>query len=227
MNDQDLNRRWVSRVSFGLAAAALTGILYGGCQRSEGVQTHSEQAPAAAKMAPASPGSDAEKSRATEPSTADGTKPVAKTEEKPEQAKKPEADADDKDKDKDKQPGGKAAVVDGALSVKRLTVTSEIKDREPVADSEFTLGDDSILAFVEMKNDADVAQKIVITFERAGAHKVGFVELEIPAHQPRWRTWAQTRNIRAAGEWTAVVSTEDGKELARTGFQVSPAVGDG
>jgi hypothetical protein len=227
MNDQDLNRRWVSRVSFGLAAAALTGLVYGGCQRGEGVQTHSERAPAAAKAAPVSPGSDAEKARATEPSTADGTNPmaktklVAKTDEKPEQAKKPEADSDDK------EPGGKAAVVDGALSVKRLTVTSEIKDREPVADSEFTLGDDSILAFVEMKNDADVAQKIVITFERAGAHKVGFVELEIPAHQPRWRTWAQTRNIRAAGEWTAVVSSEDGKELARTGFQVSPAVGDG
>jgi hypothetical protein len=122
---------------------------------------------------------------------------------------------------------GPAGVVEGALEVKRLTVTTEIKDREPVAANTFTLGEDLVLAFVELKNSADVDQKVVITFEREGAKKVGFVELTIPGNQQRWRTWGQTRNIKAPGEWTAVVSTEDGTELSRASFQVSAAVGEG
>ena len=49
---------------------------------------------------------------------------------------------------------------------------------------------------------------------------VGHVKLSVPANQPRFRTWGNTRLIRDAGHWVAVVSTADGVELGRAPFEV-------
>lgn len=216
--NEDVNRLWVSRVSFGLAAVALTAMIHGGCQRSESLETEGERVPAA-KVVPAQPASSTQLGEGTEPAVAKPSDALA-IQAEPKVTPKAEAKPDDAPPTPETIPG--------ALEVKRLTVTGEVKDREPVAQSEFTVGEGSVLAFVEMKNDADVEQKIVITFEREGSPtKVGFVELTIPGKQPRWRTWGQTRNIKAPGDWVAVVSSADGTELGRTKFQVSAPVGDG
>lgn len=206
------SRIWISRISFAVAGAAFGALVLGACQQGQ-IETQSERLPAA-KIEPAAPASETPKSGAPEP---------AKPAEATEKAEAPPKQAPEPVEKSLEVP----ATIAGALTVKRLSVTTEIKEREPVATSSLTLGKEPMLAFVEMQNEADVDQKIVVTFEREGEKKVGFVELTIPADKTRWRTWAQTRNIKAPGEWTAVVSTADGTELARTSFEVSAAVGDG
>jgi hypothetical protein len=103
--------------------------------------------------------------------------------------------------------------------VKRLNVTHAIENREPVSAADLKLGDNPILAFVELANTSTDEQRIVVTFEHAGK-SVGHVQLRVPGQSRRWRTWGQTRQIREPGEWQAVVRSEDGKELSRTTFSV-------
>jgi hypothetical protein len=212
MNENiDVQRLWVSRVSFGLAAVALTALVHGGCQRlseEEATGTTTAIEPAALKSTPQEP----------KPGILQPTEAPAKVTE----AVKPEATPKVTPKETDEaKPAPDPKELEGTLTVTRLTVTTEVKDREPVEASTFVAGTESIVAFVEMSNAADVDQKIVVTFESTDAKKVGFIELTVPKNQTRWRTWGQTRNIKRSGDWTAVVSTEAGVELSRTDFQVS------
>jgi hypothetical protein len=108
------------------------------------------------------------------------------------------------------------------LSVKRLVVTSGVKDREPVSIAEPLTSDGSpIYAFAELANPGGESENVRITFERkGGAERVGNVTLPVPAKVSRHRTWATTRFIRAAGVWEAVLWNESGGELGRTSFEV-------
>ena len=106
------------------------------------------------------------------------------------------------------------------LIVKRLVLTNAIENREPARVSGFQTGAGPIVAFIEAQNPMDDAQKIVVTFEHASGKKVGFVKLEIPQNSSRWRTWARSSHVTAAGEWNAVVRNGDGEELARQSFDV-------
>jgi hypothetical protein len=113
------------------------------------------------------------------------------------------------------------AVSTGALSVKRLVVTERIVGREPAPVETLSAGHGPIYAFAELENASPRNQKITITFEHEGSGlSVGHAELEVPAYRPRFRTWGNTRNIREPGRWQAVVRAEDGRELARTEFDV-------
>jgi hypothetical protein len=107
------------------------------------------------------------------------------------------------------------------LSLKRLVVTTAIEHREPVATSTFRAGDGPIIAFVELANPGDADNSISIGFESDSGRKVGDVELEVPAHSRRWRTWGRTRLIRQPGAWTAVVKDGSGEVLARQTFVVT------
>lgn len=109
---------------------------------------------------------------------------------------------------------------DVAPVVKRLVIASEIKEREPVELTDAKVAE-PVVAFVEFKNAEDIETGVIVTFEHEGGHKVGFVELNIPGNSPRYRTWARTRNIKKSGEWTAVVKSKSGEELARKTFQVT------
>ena len=114
----------------------------------------------------------------------------------------------------------KAAAKD-TLRVKRLVVTERIVGREPVAVESLSAGRGPIYAFAELENASSENQKITITFEHEGAGvTVGHAELEIPGNRPRFRTWGNTRNIREPGRWQAIVRSADGRELARTEFEV-------
>jgi hypothetical protein len=106
------------------------------------------------------------------------------------------------------------------FSVKRLTVTTGIENREPKEIDGFELGQSPIYAFVELSNPSDEPHEVVITFENPEGPAVGHVTLSVPANQPRWRTWGRTRMVQNAGEWNAVVKTVEGDEIVRQSFSV-------
>ncbi len=106
------------------------------------------------------------------------------------------------------------------IVVKRIVVTRAIENREPVATTEFSVGDEPVFAFLELENKSDAPAVIRVTFEHASGKTVGHVKLEVPAHQTRWRTWGKTRFIRQPGSWNAVVRSEGGEEISRKSFEV-------
>lgn len=114
----------------------------------------------------------------------------------------------------------KTDTAEGTPLVKRLIIASDVKEREPIELTDAKI-EEPVVAFIELKNSAEQDSDVVVTFEHAGGTKVGFVELKIPAKSPRYRTWARTRNIKTPGEWSAVVTSKSGEELARTTFQVA------
>ena len=107
------------------------------------------------------------------------------------------------------------------LKLKRIVVTHKIENREPVTGDDFSLGNAPVYAFVEFENSAKDARNIRVLFQNEDTKAtVGHVKLTVPAAQARFRTWGNTRMIRDAGHWVAVVSTVDGIELGRAPFEV-------
>jgi len=113
----------------------------------------------------------------------------------------------------------KEAASDARLKVKRLVVTHDVEQREPVAVDTLSTNQ-QVVAFVELANDGSDAGEVEITFEQEGKPAVGHIKLEVPAEKPRWRTWGKTRMVKTPGPWEAVVRSADGTELARTKFVV-------
>lgn len=107
------------------------------------------------------------------------------------------------------------------LKLKRFVVTRKIENREPVASEEFTLGNAPVYAFVEFENSARNSRSVRVLFQNQDTKAtVGHVKLTVPGTSERFRTWGNTRMIRDAGHWVAVVSTVDGVELGRAPFDV-------
>lgn len=113
-----------------------------------------------------------------------------------------------------------ASAEEGEPFVKRLVIASAVEEREPV-ELETAQVNTPVLAFVELKHLGAEEAGIVVTFEHESGKKVGHVKLNVPGESNRYRTWARTRNIRDAGEWTAVVHSASGEELARKSFTVA------
>jgi hypothetical protein len=113
-----------------------------------------------------------------------------------------------------------ASDVEG-LRISRLVLARDIEDREPVdADSRFSPDEERIYAFMEMVNASDEDKQVVVTFERDDGTSVGHIRVNVPAHSPRWRTWAWTRHANTPGTWTAVISTPEGTEIGRERFEI-------
>jgi hypothetical protein len=107
------------------------------------------------------------------------------------------------------------------LKLKRFVVAHKIENREPVAGDEFKLGSAPVYAFVEFENSARAARNVRVMFQNQDTKAtVGHVKLTVPGTTERFRTWGNTRMIRDAGHWVAVVSTVDGVELGRAPFEV-------
>ena len=107
------------------------------------------------------------------------------------------------------------------LKLKRIVVTRKIENREPAPSGDFSIGSAPVYAFVEFENTARDARNIRVVFENEDTKAtVGHVKLTVPAAQARFRTWGNTRMIRDAGHWVAVVSTSEGVELGRAPFEV-------
>jgi hypothetical protein len=107
------------------------------------------------------------------------------------------------------------------MSVKRLVLSRTVKGREPgVALAQVAAGSDQLYAFVEVDNRSIDDGAIVISFEKKGT-QTGNIELKVPANQTRWRTWGWTRGVREPGQWSVVVRSAGGRELARTAFEAT------
>lgn len=107
------------------------------------------------------------------------------------------------------------------VRARRLVVTSGIAGHEP-ADTVGTMAageHERVYAFVELANTGG-AGHVVVTFERDGGPTTGHVELDVPAHVGRWRTWAYSRGVDRAGEWNVVVRDERGAVIAEQAFVV-------
>ena len=109
----------------------------------------------------------------------------------------------------------------GELRVRRLILTTDIESHEPVDDVSVVEleGTERLYAFVDAANRGEEPAELVVTFEPARGEPTGHVTLDIPAHAGRFRTWAYTRHLRA-GEWRAVVSDAEGREIASVPFEV-------
>ncbi len=113
---------------------------------------------------------------------------------------------------------------DGAgLAVKRFVVSTGVLEREPLPREGALPSDGSpVYAFAELVNSGAEASNVRITFQRHGSNeRVGNVTLAVPAHTTRHRTWANTRFIREAGTWDAVLWSERGTELGRATFDAN------
>lgn len=108
-----------------------------------------------------------------------------------------------------------------APRARRLVVTHAIEDREPVDDLsvvELERGE-RLYAFADLSN-AGGATELEVTFEHESGLTVGHVELALPAHAPRHRTWAYSTRVEEPGNWTAVIRDQDGDVLAMQTFEV-------
>jgi hypothetical protein len=110
-----------------------------------------------------------------------------------------------------------------ALKVKKLVVATDIErsKRQPSGEaSSFKKGEfDKLYAFLEVENPGDEADVVVSFDPPSNKSETGNIELAV-GRSPGWRTWGFSRAFDETGSWTAIVRTKDGKELARTEFEV-------
>lgn len=110
-----------------------------------------------------------------------------------------------------------------ALAVKKIVIGTGVEKsaRAPVGVAEsFKQGEfEKLYAFVELENKGEEAEVVVSFDPPSDQPDKGNVRLAVGT-SPRWRTWATSRGIDERGTWTAVVSTADGRELARESFEV-------
>ncbi len=106
--------------------------------------------------------------------------------------------------------------------MKRLVVAKHVENREPVGDGPL-VARQPLVAFLEFSNPSPSPLSVQVTFEHEGGTRVGFVELGIPAHSLRYRTWARSHNVGLPGHWSAVVRDDSGEEVDRQAFFVEPA----
>lgn len=123
------------------------------------------------------------------------------------------------------QPAAKApraqAPLDAAARVTRLSVAKGVERRQPVGEAErFERGSyERLYAYLEVDNRGEPGAVVVSFVPPGGGPERGRVRLDVGA-SPRYRTWAYSRAVDLPGRWAAVVRSLDGRELARTSFDV-------
>jgi hypothetical protein len=106
------------------------------------------------------------------------------------------------------------------LAVKRFVIASGVAKREPVgAAKRFQASKtERLYGFVELVNEAREASSVTVTFAPPTGAPVR-VKLDVRGER-RFRTWATTRKLKTSGTWSATVTSEDGRVLARTTFEI-------
>ena len=106
------------------------------------------------------------------------------------------------------------------LTIQRLEITHEIKDREPIEAHQFAADGSPVVAFLQAKNPGEESRTVTVVFEHESGDLVGHIRLKVPANSQRWRTWGRTSQIKKAGQWKAQVRDADGRVLAEAAFSV-------
>lgn len=111
----------------------------------------------------------------------------------------------------------------GGLQIQRLITTPAVDGREPTDPrSVFDHDHDKVIAFIEASNDTSDPKSLFVHFVGPSGAVTGGVELVIPAHAPRWRTWAFTRFAKEEGVWHVEVRDADGVLIGTLPFEVEP-----
>jgi hypothetical protein len=113
------------------------------------------------------------------------------------------------------------APLDAAAKVTRLSVSRGVERRQPVGEAErFERGSyERLYAYLEVDNRGEPGAVLVSFVPPGGGPERGRVRLDVGG-SPRYRTWAYSRAVDLPGRWAAVVRSLDGRELARTSFDV-------
>lgn len=107
------------------------------------------------------------------------------------------------------------------LAVKRITIAKGVANHEPKDETDtIDSKNERVYAFVEVDNPQKLPGEITVEFQPPSKKYEGRISLGV-GESSRWRTWAFTRQAHEAGEWTAIVRDERGKELAREKFTVT------
>jgi hypothetical protein len=107
------------------------------------------------------------------------------------------------------------------LAVKRITIAKGVANHEPKDETDTVdVKNEKVYAFVEVDNPQKLPGEITVEFQPPSKKYEGRIALGV-GESSRWRTWAFTRQAHEAGEWTAIVRDERGKELAREKFTVT------
>ncbi len=107
------------------------------------------------------------------------------------------------------------------LRARRLVVTHGIEGREPIDElaSVDAIDGERVYAFVDLANTGEHTEVEVI-FEHESGVRAGLVELEVPAHVARHRTWAYSSHVREPGNWTLIIRDRAGRTVAAQSFEV-------
>jgi len=107
------------------------------------------------------------------------------------------------------------------LRARRLVVTHGIENREPIDELSNidAIDGDRVYAFVDLANTGENTEVEVI-FEHETGLRVGLVELEVPAHVARHRTWAYSSHVSEPGNWTLLVRDRAGRTVSAQSFEV-------
>jgi Protein of unknown function (DUF2914) len=107
------------------------------------------------------------------------------------------------------------------LSVKRLALAHGIDGHEPeeVA-STFRSNEDRVYAFVELANPSGAEDAISVVFQPPHGAALPEIPLKV-GKSARFRTWAFSRQVHDAGEWTVVIRGARDRVLARQTFTVT------
>lgn len=107
------------------------------------------------------------------------------------------------------------------LRARRLVVTHGIEGREPIDElsSLDAIEGERVYAFIDLANTGRDTNVEVI-FEHETGLRVGLVELEVPAHVARHRTWAYSSHVSEPGNWTLLVRDRAGRTVAAQSFEV-------
>jgi hypothetical protein len=113
------------------------------------------------------------------------------------------------------------APLDAAARVSRLSISRGVERRQPIGEAvRFERGSyERLYAYLEVDNRGEPGAVVVSFVPPGGGPERGRVRLDVGA-SPRYRTWAYSRAVDLPGRWAAVVRSLDGRELARTSFEV-------
>jgi len=123
----------------------------------------------------------------------------------------------------DAAPAAGQLVAENGVSLANLVVARDVDKRQPVDPGTSFAAPEPIrlYAIFDVTNPERAEGQLSVSWLTPDGKERGRVALSYP-DQPRWRTWAFHSHVGQPGRWEAIVRTEDGQELGRAPFDVTP-----
>lgn len=109
------------------------------------------------------------------------------------------------------------------FSLRRVALAYEVENREPSRVSDAFEKGTRVHFFMDAKNISDDDLELVVHWHDPAMANPVSVELKVPAHAGRYRTWANSSPIHRTGTHEVSVQVKDGPEIYRKSFTVAAA----